>query len=909
MAHRNLLSTLTTLKKKFCKSSVIPATTTPSPDVATAHHNIPRQQNEWHWAGLTRDLLKVLGLGFWVSSAPDCSLSFAAKRPPKRKRVPAEGQNVQNAPAHSSYMRPSASTSHVTMSTKKARKRQRRLERQALEAEEKHQNEVWFNNASAGSSDQGLVLPSQSWPNDSMSFGMFQPSLPSYVAPPYAAVPDYPAFPIASSSSWVSSMALAAEVPAEEWPPYQPTPPILPSTAQPRPISGSRKQRRSTVTEQTPLPVQPLPPKPTLASVPSIGMKPEQDASSKHGLFQIPTSSSSTSTYIPNPARTLVMEQLPKSHRHADFINSWCKKVCGAHPIYLSIDAPRSKVLIEFATAELARKAWGSPRLGQHLTGLSAHKLKGKPREDLIKVWWYRVDGVGAGAGVGEIEEGEIEGDAAEKELEVPVKKETKKERKARLAKERLVKLAKLQNAEVPPVSPHVPTIPLASSSLPPKPNQYAYSDPSICYPQPLGSSHVLSQYTLLSLATPDSQWRQRHPLPERPDQTSYGASAAPSLGGGSPINSSRSPSPISDIRGASVQPQLSADSSEMEDMEVDQQSPGTDMFVRLPTSLLATNHVERVGLTPQVERFTLDPVAPVPVRPPAGGSRAHGISPLLGMIPDISRPLLSPVVVSTPLVSPPLSASATPPLAPSEPRAMKNAPKGPSYTKRSLMARQKELEERIARSRTELAIATGNSIPSTGPAISTTPSGQSGAEPDKQAMEERLRMLVLQSQKKKVKALSSATPVTNGSVERLTQPPTPVSSSSSPLLAPASSTSASLGASETFSLDDLAVSFITETIQTVKSSTTLALARPLPPPSGASPMPSSKSELAIRQQRLEKYIAESKVLMDQLTQARTKKEKDLILATMRERSRCVSAVWALGRTMEQLSILFFSFF
>jgi len=808
-------------------------------------------------------------------------------------------------------MRPTASTSdprHVTLSTRKARKRQRRLERQALEAEEKHNNEVWFNNPSAGSPEQGLVLPPQSWSNESMPFAMFEPSLPSYIAPPYAGLPSYPAFPIASSSSWVSSMALAAEASAEDW---TPAPPILPSTAQSRPISGSRKQRRNTVTEQIPLPAQPLPPKPAPASVPPIGMKPEQDPSSKHGLFQMPASSSATGAYIPNPARTLVVEQLPKSHRHADFINSWCKKACGAHPIYLSIDAPRSKVLIEFATAELARKVWGSPRLGQHLTGLSAHKLKGKPREDLIKVWWYRVDGVGAGAGVGEIEEGEIEGDAAEKELEVPVKKETKKERKARLAKERLVKLAKLQT-ELPPVSLPVSAIPPAPPSLPPKPKSYAYSDSPNFYPTPMGPGHVLPQHVLLSLVTSDSQRRQKHPLPEKPDQTSFGASATQSLRGESSTHSSRLPSPFSEIRGASMQPQPSAYSSGMEDMEVDQQSPSTDMFVHLPTFHLATTHAES-GVTPQLERFTLDPVAPVPVRPPARDSPAHGIFPSL---PDISRPLLSPTAVSSPLVSPPLSASATPPLAPSEPRAMKNAPKGPSYTKRSLMARQKELEERIARSRTELALVTGNSVPSTGSSISATPTGQSGAEPDKQAMEERLRMLVLQSQKKKVKYLPSATPASNGSIEKSSRPSTPVSSSPSPWLVPASSASVSLGASETetFSLDDLAVSFITETIQTVKSSTTLPLARlPPPPPSGADPTPPSKatgkSELAIRQQRLEKYIAESKVLMGQLTQARTKQEKDRVLATMRERSRCVSLCWAPERTMKQLSILSFSFF
>ena len=88
------------------------------------------------------------------------------------------------------------------------------------------------------------------------------------------------------------------------------------------------------------------------------------------------------------------------------------------------------------------------PQLGAANMGLSLHQLKGKPREDQIKVWWYRVDGVGAGAGVGEIEEGEIEDDVMTGETKEVVveqqheqqeqpKTETKKEKKARLAKER----------------------------------------------------------------------------------------------------------------------------------------------------------------------------------------------------------------------------------------------------------------------------------------------------------------------------------------------------------------------------------------------------------------------------------------------------------------------------------------
>ncbi|KAH9940324.1 hypothetical protein B0H21DRAFT_665170, partial [Amylocystis lapponica] len=73
-------------------------------------------------------------------------------------------------------------------------------------------------------------------------------------------------------------------------------------------------------------------------------------------------------------------------------------------------------------------------------------------------------------------------------------------------------------------------------------------------------------------------------------------------------------------------------------------------------------------------------------------------------------------------------------------------------------------------------------------------------------------------------------------------------------------------------SLDDMAISFITETIQTVK-----------PPPPKA---PSEKMQLAAKQKRLEQQIAESKILMAKLSSARTKGERDQIMVTLREQRR-----------------------
>ncbi|KAH9915850.1 uncharacterized protein B0H18DRAFT_847897, partial [Fomitopsis serialis] len=76
---------------------------------------------------------------------------------------------------------------------------------------------------------------------------------------------------------------------------------------------------------------------------------------------------------------------------------------------------------------------------------------------------------------------------------------------------------------------------------------------------------------------------------------------------------------------------------------------------------------------------------------------------------------------------------------------------------------------------------------------------------------------------------------------------------------------------------DELAVSFITETLQTMQPSP-----RSDSPPAAAAP----KVLLAARQKRLEQHIAETKVLMAKLTTARSKAEKENILGMLRERQR-----------------------
>jgi hypothetical protein len=181
--------------------------------------------------------------------------------------------------------------------------------------------------------------------------------------------------------------------------------------------------------------------------------------------------------------------------------------------------------------------------------------------------------------------------------------------------------------------------------------------------------------------------------------------------------------------------------------------------------------------------------------------------------------------------------------------------------------------------------------------------------------MEDKLRKLVLQSQIAKGKAASAALSADNSNVSAtstaassdvpLTSPSISASSSSSSStpspVVPSDSlsqlTTVSLSA-HNFSLEDLAVSFITQTIETIKSKPT-----PIPTqtPTAISIDPSNKPttqsnnktnmklELAAKQRRLEQHITESKKLMSKLAQARTKEEKDTILKAMREMTRCVT--------------------
>ena len=871
--------------------------------------------------------------------------------------------------------------------SKNARKRRRRAERQAQE-EARLKNINW--NIPTFELSAPPHIPSFSSTSTSHSrptpvafnpyrYGAEDVTMYDNYQPPSISPPPLPPPSTAKSLDWVSSMAMAAgNDPGEELSSWSPLSTLVPPPSTSPNLPPAAIQPDPPPPTPSPLPppqiIHALPPKPPPPPVPPIGMMPDQDPNSKHGTFNISSFTKEAGTdmkkrnsqYIPNPARTLVMEQLPKTDRHPDFINKWSRSACGFSPVHMFIDAPAGKALIEFATAELARKAWASPKLGNAHAGLKSHQLKGKPREDLIKVWWYRVDGVGAGAGVGEIEEGEIEGDAADKEVETLPKKETKKERKARLAKEREKKRI-IRDAEFQDQSQrHQSSAPLPNqkqqyqeamnSAARPQQNFSLSTIPPLFIPNmPSLPTNVLGQplnplfpppvslpYASLASSYP-STWHPPPPVPILNTSNTAGilkAAYEASLRQAEHADNddhhsiASSAGSVSAPLVASTTGQADDLSDFEEDMDVDveEKSIAASRLPQPPPQQpakppLHSSLPPRPG--PMVTGYASRPPPPKQPPPPLPPPPASGLgsqSNIQNLPPAAQLPLL-PIAAPQPKVpqafvaqelsgqaiaslssstttsaqsSGSSSTASTTPI-PSEPKAMKNAPTEPSFTKRALMARQKELEEKIAKSKLELAAATAKSGVKSGaatppmttsqpPAVvapTLTPAMDLG---EKQAMEDRLRKLVLQSQKARGRgkvepAAAAAAATTSVTIPTTTSPvPLPLQQQQNWTQQEPSSSSAPATvsiSSHTFSLEDMAVSFITQTIETIKSK-----------PFAAAP-PAAKpnlrlEELAAKHKRLEEHISESKALMAKLSQARSKEEKDGIMKAMREKSRCV---------------------
>ncbi|KAL0579257.1 hypothetical protein V5O48_002761 [Marasmius crinis-equi] len=756
-----------------------------------------------------------------------------------------------------------------------------------------------------------------------------------------------------SSSDWVNSMARAADPPPDSastawdydhpmlWPPpqpYDPGPsqafmaplphplPLLPSLLPqhgvllppppsiPQPSSSSNH----TATIPTTTSKQAMPTATPLKKI--IGIPSDRDPDGKRSGFKLTPStifqSQSHVTYphTPNRSNTIIMEQLPKQNRDPAFINSWAEQAAGAAPIFFAVDSSSAKALVEFATNQQARKAWSSPKLGKHLTSLSSGDLKGKPREDLIRVWWYKPPSPELVFTRVELEEGEIEDEQQPAEV---VKKESKKERKARLAqvareekekrRETAIHAAAILEEEKraaksePVVPTSLPLLPTITSHLSPVPYPVPFvANPLQSVPWPALGQYYPRPPSGLPQQPPFIIERDHSPLPhqETESETNANAFVSDELASSGVLEDD-----VMSIDEADF-PGVSADHSESEGC----QGAGS---LDIPSPPLIVADLPDVGSSlssnapPSESSSTM--VTPRPSEasgtPPCSDSASVG----------------------------PLSRSVTPP---SEPRAMKNAPKAPTYTKRALLARQKELEERITRSKLELlqraerrkeVSSTDNIARQQQALVSPIPPEEVRPEltlipaqntidvapateetsPAKLVRENHLRNLVLASRRQKGStagvsrddALIKAVPASNLSAPSVTPDPSslgkavatesppsvppPVNSTSSPVSQPSVMRT---------SLDDLAVSFITETIQTLRPGSGQSVT-PLATSQAANYRPMSEAaELAARQKQLETRIAESKRLMDKLVQAKSKQEKDKILASLRELNRSANA-------------------
>jgi len=909
--------------------------------------------------------------------------------------------------------------------SKKARKRRRKAQRDALERN-KLQSSDWLNNPGSLPPAAG---PSQQSP----------PLQARLEAESHYSVEDMdygPPSPSTFGSDWVSSMVIAGEFPhckkvktstktsprlaPRQLPalsPSLPLPKVLPPIHIHPDLAFSTEAPAPTHSPQDALPPQ------------TIGMKPEQDPNSIHGIFHVSDLTKEAGSgvdkrknpYIPNPARTLVMEQLPKSHRTIDFVDSWCCFTSGVPALHLFVDPPSGKALIEFDNAELARKAWASPRLGQSLVGKKSNMLKGKPREDQIKVWWYRVDGEG------EIEEGEIEEGGHPSSSP---RKESKKERRARLAKERETKAMKedqrqqkkkqknrensstlVPTVAQPAVSVHVSTPAKATSS------QVAPPAPELPTAFPFDPSIVIS-----SLYPPAKPWSypsaQTVPQVQLPYfsplspllRTGVGSSLAPGARGGHDDSASiassggrsspechgsrqtgvvASPSQIAVVATTAGQADDLPDYSEV-DMDVDSDPPRGEVdskTVPPPTSGKAQQPSNDLALQPVIPawpRFMSgnpreqprskqqSQAQPQPKSHPSPtltlATKHHSAVPSLifrnqpphqpqQISPASSLSAISNSPQHNPFSSIPSKSSPLVPLSTS------HASDIPSAEPKATANIENVGSKGFSESKMELVVA-GNSpvgSPSSPNPVSTAPASvatnSSSSNSVGQAMEENLRQLAFASKRARVSGVQSqssscqrrsstsadvnqTSPVYNfaGKVlpandgpnhaqeeenNEAVSPDTVESSvsvtSSETIPQTPNSTSLNQSTVDTFSFEDLAITFITQTIENVKANNNQPQPQSMTSasvsnstgysafslgsasedatasvtvnkePLANSSVNLSKSELSTKQRRLEKHLQESKILMERLSTAKTKQEKDLLLRIMSEKMRCVS--------------------
>ncbi|KAJ3736772.1 hypothetical protein DFJ43DRAFT_526235 [Lentinula guzmanii] len=544
------------------------------------------------------------------------------------------------------------------------------------------------------------------------------------------------------SSEWVNSMVKAAHPPdiqnlpsnpwndfvdpntSRSWLPDLKQPPTWPS----RPFSSIPSAILSKKSLQIPLSARSSgsnapatsSKKPPFTN--TIGMPYAKDPEGKRGEFKISSNTvveskpHITYPHSPDPSRSLIMDQLPKVSRTVQWLKTWTQDACGTQPVFLAIDSSSAKALVEFSTIDQAEKAWSSPKLGKGLSSLSPTALKGKQRVDLIKVWWYRSPSPELVFTRKELEEGEIEDD----EYTVDGRKESKKEKRARLA--RMVKDEKqkeLVNSLVKSRG-HSNMPPSIGSSDSIVGHTYALNTKPPPPPAPLSSvinAPPLAPISFSIASHNDSFTQLEYHLPStaaKPDIRDLDDRLSEG-----PLTAHHHPGRISTMD-IGISP-----SSGKQNDEYDTESS----FLAVPSPPLTSS--------PLLEENLLS----------ARQSNVRRNSPILTAVHPVLHPNSPSSVIQT-------------------------ISQGSSAVKRSILARQKELKRRIALGKQEIEWkeASAGELSDTGMQLSVEqtsshlsltspnsfhppqPSFESRSEPqsDKQAMEVHLRRLVLASQKKK---------------------------------------------------------------------------------------------------------------------------------------------------------------
>ncbi|TFY70939.1 hypothetical protein EVG20_g2062 [Dentipellis fragilis] len=274
-------------------------------------------------------------------------------------------------------------------------------------------------------------------------------------------------------------------------------------------------------------------------------------------------------------------------------------------------------------------------------------------------------------------------------------------------------------------------------------------------------------------------------------------------------------------------------------------------------------------------QSIKVEPSLPAPlVSPPTSSSPSHTLSDDLAYIPRSAATNDSTETFEAKAED--ISPESMPQAATSETLDFK------AVEKQQLLARHRALEEKIALAKAEMTQMM--STPTHPPEPSLT------IELTQQFREESLRRMVLLSKRKRAESCVDTRDVSSNPTAILEpeEQKTPVASTStshaasgtsSPESSSESRSEISPTTSRSSALDELAISFISNTIQSCQ-----------PPP--AKRFKSEKDELAKRQKELESHIVETKSLMQLLSTTRSKEDKGKIMAKLRVLNRRMEEIF-----------------